>query len=349
MMEEVLFLLHKPIFLLTLLWLLCSSLLQAQSADTLYFKTGLKLSGEFDHLERGMISFSSDELDDQDISTYKISTLTASSSSYRITTIRNMVYYGTLGKADSGMVKILTPRDTVLLPLKELSMVAAYDTGFFHNLSGTLALGYVFTKSASLGVLNTYNDIRYFDGRFAGDLNMSGITAFTSDDTKRIREYIWLTPGYYFSPWWQVAGIFSYQRNLELGTSKRFIEGAGIGRKLLVRQHMDAQLIAGVTTVQESAFQGAFRKGRLEVPLLLQYQLYLLRDNHFQLQLAQGIFIGLNEGGRIRGEGSIRAAYDIIDTFSVNLIFYNSYDNQPPAKIFSKSDYSLVFGIGYSF
>jgi hypothetical protein len=348
-MEEVLFLLHKPLFLLTLAWLLCSGVLQAQSTDTLYFKTGLKLSGEFDHLERGMISFSSDELDDQEISSYKISTLAASSYSYRITTIRNVVYYGTLGKADSGMVKILTSQDTLLLPLKELSMVASYDTGFFHNLSGTLALGYVFTKSASLGVLNTYNDIRYFDGRFAGDLNMNGITAFTSDGTKRIREYAWLTPGYYFTPLWQVAGIFSYQRNLELGTSKRFIEGAGIGRKFLVRQHMDAQLIAGVTTVQESAFQGSFRKGRLEAPFILQYNLYLLRDNNFQLQLAQGVFVGLNEGGRIRGEGMIRAAYDIIDTFSVNFIFYNSYDNQPPAKIFSKSDYSLVFGIGYSF
>ena len=158
-MEEVLFLLYKPVFLLTLVWFLCSDVLQAQSTDTLYFKTGLKLSGEFDHLERGMISFSSDELDDQEISTYKISTLAASSYSYRITTVRNVVYYGTLGKADSGMVKILTSEDTLLIPLKELSIVASYDTGFFNNLSGTLALGYVFTKSASLGVLNTYNDI----------------------------------------------------------------------------------------------------------------------------------------------------------------------------------------------
>lgn len=348
-MEEVFSLLHKPLLLLTLVWLLCSGALQAQSADTLYFKTGLKLSGELDHMERGMISFSSDELDDQEISTYKISTLAASSYSYRITTIRNMVYYGTLAKADSGMVRILTGTDTLLLPLKELSVIASYDTGFFHNLSGTLALGYVFTKSASLGVLNAYNDIRYFDGRFTGDLNMSGITGFTSDGTKRIREYVWLTPGYYFTASWQVAGIFSYQRNLELGTSKRFIEGAGIGHQFLVRQHMDAQLIAGVVTTQESAFQGTFHKGLLEAPIILQYNLYLLKDNNFRLQLVQGVFAGLNEGGRIRGEGLIRAAYDIIDTFSVNLIFYNSYDNQPPAKIFSKSDYSLVFGIGYSF
>lgn len=330
-------------------WLFCSCALQAQSTDTLYFNTGLKLSGELDHMERGMISFSSDELNDQEISSYKISTLAASSYTYRITTTANKVYYGTLGRSDSGMVKIQTEQDTLLLPLKELSIIASYDTGFFHNLSGTVALGYVFTKSASLGVLNTYNDIRYFDGRFAGDLMISGITGFAADGTKRIREYIWLTPGYYFTASWQVAGIFSYQRNLELGTAKRFMEGAGIGRKFLTNQHMDAHLITGMVATQENALQGKLRTGMPEVPLILQYNLYLLRDNNFQLQLVQGIFAGLNEGGRIREEGMIRAAYEIIDTFSVNIIFYNSYDNQPPAKIFPKSDYSLVFGVAVSF
>lgn len=348
-MEEIGILCYKPAGLLAMLLLYCSYSLQAQSTDTLYFKSGLQLSGELDHLERGMLSFSSDDLDDQDISTYKISTLTASTYTYRITTLLHKVYYGTLGKADSGMVKIQTSRDTLLIALKELSMVASYDTGFFHNLSGTVALGYVFTRSASLGVLNTYNDIRYFDGRIGADLNISGITGFSQDGTKRVREYAWLLPGYYLDTRWQLNAIFSYQRNIELGTTKRFLEGAGASYQFLLKHHMDAGILTGLVTVQESAFQGQLKTGRLEAPLMFTYNLYLLRDNHFQVQLAQGAFFGLNEGGRIREEGWVRAAYNIISTFSVNLVFYNSFDSQPPLKIFSRSDYSLVFGVGYSF
>ncbi|SEW54730.1 Outer membrane protein beta-barrel domain-containing protein [Chitinophaga arvensicola] len=349
MMEETGFLLCKPAGLLILVLLYGCYSLRVQSTDTLYFKSGLQLSGELDHLERGMISFSSDDLDDQDISTYKISTLCASTYTYRITTLLHKVYYGTLGKADSGMVKIQTRQDTLLIQLKELSTVASYDTGFFHNLSGTVALGYVFTRSASLGILNTYNDIRYFDGRIGADLNISGITGFSEDGTKRVREYAWLVPGYYLNSHWQVNAIFSYQRNLELGTARRFIEGAGATYQFLLKHHMDAGVLAGLATVQESAFQGQLKTGRFELPLMFTYNLYLLRDNNFQLQLAQGAFFGLNEGGRIREEGWIRAAYNIISTFSVNLVFYNSFDNQPPLKIFSRSDYGLVFGVGYSF
>ncbi|PSL47668.1 uncharacterized protein DUF481 [Chitinophaga niastensis] len=341
---------YRPLFIASLvLLLLCSSKLSAQSTDTLYFSSGLTLSGELDQIKEGMISFSSDDLNDQEIERYKISTLTASSYTYRIETIRKMVYYGTLGKADSGMVKIQTAKDTLLIQLQELSQVASYDTGFFNNLSGTLALGYVFTKSAQLGVLNTYNDLTYFDGTFGAELSVTGITGFTQGGTKRIREYVWFTPGYYITPSWQAVGLFSYQRNQELGTAKRFVEGAGISNTLLVRSNMTASIIGGLVTNQESAFQGRLRTGILEAPLILKYDLFLLNDNNFRLQLVQGVFFGLNEGGRIRGEGLVRAAYDIIDSFSINLVFYNSYDSRPPLNFFTKFDYSFVFGVGYSF
>ncbi|MGN6510570.1 MAG: DUF481 domain-containing protein, partial [Chitinophaga sp.] len=145
------------------------------------------------------------------------------------------------------------------------------------------------------------------------------------------------------------AAMASYQRNISLGISRRFQEGLAIGNKFLLRPHMRAHAVTGVVLNQERSIDGDDSKVLAEIPVLLQYDLFLFSDPKISLSSSQSVFFGVTQAGRIRQDGETKLSWEIFKDFTVDLIFYNNFDNQPPAADSRKFDYSIVFGIGYEF
>jgi hypothetical protein len=56
----------------------------------------------------------------------------------------------------------------------------------------------------------------------------------------------------------------------------------------------------------------------------------------------------LNEGGRVRGEASLKMKHELINDFFVALSFSDSYDNRP-AETARSNDWNVVTSLGYSF
>jgi Protein of unknown function, DUF481 len=56
----------------------------------------------------------------------------------------------------------------------------------------------------------------------------------------------------------------------------------------------------------------------------------------------------LNEGGRVRGESSLKLRHELARNFFLEISFNDSYDNRP-AETARTNDWNLVTSLGYSY
>lgn len=322
----------------------------AQQKDTLHLYNNSVLSGELKNIKLGRMTFDADDVGLVNIKLEKIKSIKAVSKKFRIETVGRQIYYGNLlPPSTPGEIAIVTDTGAVLLRIEAVSQLSYYTKGLFQQLEGNVSVGYNYTRSSELGRFNVDGTLSFFGKRTEVNLTASTITSFVGDSTSRDRENVGLQGFYYFHPKWFAAAMASYQRNISLGISRRFQEGLAIGNKFLLRPHMRAHAVTGIVLNQERSIDGDESKVLAEIPLLLQYDLFLFSDPKISLSSSQSVFFGVTQAGRIRQDGETKLSWEIFKDFTVDLIFYNNFDNQPPAADSRKFDYSIVFGIGYEF
>ncbi len=166
----------------------------------------------------------------------------------------------------------------------------------------------------------------------------------------REREDVNLQVLYDLTPIFFPAVTLAYERNMQLGLVRRFAQSAGMGAKLLVNPWIHARVVTGIVFNQERYVDGRTSSNLKEVPVTLFFNAFKFTSpSYISLSTTQSLFFGINQNGRTRLEGETRLAWEIISDFNVNITFYNSYDSRPSVAANGTSDYSMVFGVGYTF
>lgn len=160
--------------------------------------------GEILRIKLGVISFDPDDANDITVQLQKLETLSAISRVFRIETIHNQVYYGRLiPHLKTSMVKIIAEgRDTVEIPLEDISVVYPFQDSFFKRFSGNIALGYTYTRSSNFGRLNFDTKISYTSKKEELNFSASGIYTFTDTSIGRDLEDATLKYNYYLKSGW---------------------------------------------------------------------------------------------------------------------------------------------------
>ena len=142
--------------------------------------------------------------------------------------------------------------------------------------------------------------------------------------------------------------VLKYQRNLELGLSRRWQEALGIAREFFISNRQLAITTTGVAVNQEMNTD-EFEHGSVEALIAVKYDFYSFIRPSLTFSLAESGFISLTETGRVRLDGEVNIEYELVTDFFVTGQFYHNYDSRSPATGQPNVDYGFVAGLRFKF
>ena len=340
----------KKLICLLLLGIISGKLVSQTLKDTLFFKNGSMILGEIKTIRLGVISFDPDDANDITVELRNLRTITAPGVIFRIETTDDHVLYGKLfPNAKPGYVTIVGEKDTTEWLLEGISVLYPYKDAFWDRISGSVGLGYSYTRSSDFGRVNYDLSAKYVTKKDEISFNVNGIYSTTDTGFTRDQENAELKYNYYVGPTWFLTAFLSYQRNLELGISKRYQEGLGVGNKFLTTNHVYGWLRTGVAINQQTSTDDLKSGTLTELFGQVQFNFFRFTAPKISLDFSQAVFYSLSQSDRIRNSGQTNLSWELITDFNLNLEFYNNYDSKPPATAASTFDFGIVFGVSYKF
>lgn len=341
----------KKFILTYIAMLFCAQLLSQNSKDTIFFINGTMVIGELKKVKLGVVTFNPDDANDITVQLRKVRTISGYTKVFRVETITHDVYYGKLVSSDSlNYTRLDTGAGPSLLMLLEnISVLYPFENSFKERFSGSVGLGYSYTRSSNFGRANYDGRLSYSAKREELTLSVSGVYTITDSSFSRDHEDYSLKNNYYFSPTWFGTMLLAYQRNIELGLQRRYQEGLGAGNKFFTNKYIYAWVRSGVVFNQEISTEQVSSGTLTEVFAQLEFNLFRFTKPEIKFNFAQTFYYSLSQKDRFRSDGDSNLSWEIFNDFNLTLTFYTNYDSKPPVPEYPQFDYGIVFGVSYSF
>jgi hypothetical protein len=326
------------------------NLLSQVIKDTIFFRNGSIIIGEVKMIRLGIITFDPDDANDITVQLIKLKTISASGVIFRVETTSDHVYYGRLiPSLKRGFVTIVQARDTVQQEIEKISVLYPFKDDFLERFSGNVGLGYTYTRSSNFGRINFDLSANYVTRKDEISFGATGIYSMSDTSFSRDQEDVNFKYNYYVGPTWFLTAFVSYQRNLELGISRRYQQGAGVGNKFITTQHIYGWLRTGVAINQQQSTDGVKSGTLTELFGQVQFNFFRFTIPKISFDFSQTLYYSLSQKDRIRNSGQTNLSWEVISDFDLNLGFYNNYDSKPPASAASTFDFGIIFGVSYKF
>lgn len=334
--------------LLIILILISISVFAQDRKDTIFFNNGTMVIGKLKKIRMGVVTFDPDDANDITVQLRKVRGLSAIREIYRVETIDRQVLYGIISPDTvPQFVKIGFGANEEIYHVEEIAGLYPFSNDFKQNFSGSIGLGYNYTRSSSFGRVNFDAAVNYVSKRHEASFTLSGIYSQTDSGFTRDREDLNIRDNYYFSSTSFITPFYVYQRNLEVGIDSRHQLGFGAGNKFITNKKMFAWARGGFVVNQEKSTEGTYSGLLTEAFAQTQFNLFKFTKPEVKLNFTQTVYLGLTDAGRVRTDGQIDLSWEIITDFKLSLQFYNNYDSRPPSAGVSNVDYGIVFGLKY--
>ncbi|HTE23304.1 DUF481 domain-containing protein [Flavitalea sp.] len=330
--------------------LFCGSAYSQALKDTLFFSNGSVIVGKLESVKLGVVLFDPDDANDITVQLRRLKTISANRKIFRIETVAEEVHFGTmLAHPDMNKVYVATSLDTLIINVEDISVLYAFDQTIAERFSGSVGLGYTYTKSSGFGRLNFDAKIKYTSKKAELSLATLGIYTIYDSLLSREKEEVSIKYNYYFIRKWFATAFVVYQRNLELGLERRYQEGLGIGNKFITSKHVYSWARSGVVINQERGTDDINSGVLTELFGQLEINFFRFAKPKINVLLAENFYYSLSQTGRFRNDGSLNVTWEIFKDFNLSLEPYNNYDSKPPISGGDKFDFGIVFGINYKF
>jgi len=335
---------------LTICLCLLQFTLRAQvSKDTLFFNNGSMVIGKLKKIRLGIITFDPDDANDITVQQRKVRGVSARSEVFRIETIRKKLLYGVIiPDTVPQFVKVGFGTSIETLHVEEMFNAYPFSDKFMQNFSGSLGLGYSYTRSSGFGRFNMDGNQQYRSKKHEVSTTLSWIYSQTDTGFTREREDLNIRDNYYFSPASFITGFIAYQRNMEIGLRRRFQEGLGVGNKFVTTKSMYALARGGLVLNQEQSLEGKNSGLLTEAFTQLQFNVFRFSKPEVNLNFRQTLYVGITEAGSFRTDGQVDLSLELISDLKLSLQLYNNYDSRPPTAGVSRMDYGIICGIKYT-
>jgi hypothetical protein len=323
----------------------------APKTDVVMLLNGDRLTGEVKGMQQGQLEFKTDAAGTLFIEWNKIASL--KTNQFLQVELENGVRMGG-NVPEPGQGRTLRLAGDEVSPQQE----AAFDEivrldpiehgRILTRLDGYVTAGYNFTKA---------NELQQFT--FTGGLNtrserhewsIDGSSTVTSqegnDDTSRYSIEGWWRN--FMPERWFLQGFGGFESNDELALDLRTMVGAAYGRYVVQTQKREWATYAGLAYSLEN-YQGEDTQDSAEAVLGTQYSFFRYDEPEASLDAMLNVYPSLTEGGRVRGEGSLRSRYEIVKDLFFEISLYGSYDSDPGEQALSNYDYGLTTSLGFTF
>jgi hypothetical protein len=322
--------------------------LAAPKTDVLVLRNGDRLTGEVQKLERGRLTFKTDDAGTPEIEWDKIVSLTAQAR-FDVDDIEGQRHVGSLGSGDApGMLRITSGAASADVRMSDVVRVRRIGETFWQRLDGSVDAGASYTSASELFALDVAAKVGVEKPGF--ELTADGSANLTVqpevDDTRR--SILTLAYRRRIPRRWLALASSQLEQNRELGFDLRASAGLGGGRYLVLRPR--ARLLAGtgLSLNRERPVEGESTTN-VELTAVLAYDRFSHDFPKIDVSVTAIGFASLSEAGRWRLELDVRLKRELVSNFYATLRGYESYDSRPPAAAAETSDYGLTFALGWTF
>ena len=344
----------RPLAFALLAYQLAVPALAAEKTDVLVLINGDKITGEIEEMSYGQLTYKTDHIGTLYVKWDKVVSLTTTQVlQIELADGRRFFGQAPLTASTKAALRLIITSEGVSTPIEiamsDIVRVATTDEGkpFFKRLDGSISAGYSFTRANSAGVANLSWDvgsrdrIRRWDVAFDGQVN-SQSSAPTSQRAALIFSVErFMADRYYYE------SALQFSRNEELGLDLRSLIGATYGRYLVQQSGREWRAGAGLAASREIDTAGE-KRSNLEAQFTTSFRLFRLDFPKTNVIAVLTLLPSLNEWGRLRGEGVIKARHEFLHDLFLELALHDSYDNMP-AEGAKSNDWSLTTSFGYSF
>jgi hypothetical protein len=327
----------------------------AERTDVVVLDNGDRITGEVLQLASGQLKFKTDHLGTLYIDwTHIVSLTTAQRLNIELLDGKRLHGAAPDAASSAGAIRLLSeqpgqapaPTEVPITDVADLRRITAGDV-WYHRLDGDVSLGYSYTSANGVqtadfsGNVGTRNSKREWKISLDMEMTHQDTAPSTQRDSLVLSIDTFLPNRYYRETELQ------FERNEELGLDLRSLIAQTFGRYFVQRQGFEWRAGAGLAVSTETGSNGDKRQA-VWVPLTT--DLYMFRWDHPKTNVAANLAVlpALNEGGRVRGQASLKLKHELINDLFLEISFSDSYDNQP-AETARTNDWNVVTSLGYSF
>ena len=316
--------------------------------DVVVLKNGDHLTGEVDQLDRGRLTFKTDDMGTVEIEWDNVRSVTATAP-FDVDDLGGNLYLGSLAPGPvEGQLLIAWAGRTDTVDLLQIMRIRRLHTSFWRRLDGSLDVGASYTSASELFKADVAGNIGV--ERPGYEVSLDGTSTLSSqpevEDTRRSL----LSLGYArrFPGRWVALVKGQFEQNRELGFDLRSSAAVAGGRYVVQGQSNRLLAGAGVSVNRERPTEGESTTN-VEATVLLHFDRFSYDFPNVDVAVVAGGFASLNHGGRYRVELDVRLKREIVRDFYATLRGYESYDSRPATEGAPLNDYGITFALGWSF
>ena len=314
--------------------------------DVVVVASGVEYRGEVKELQRAKLKLDTDAADNIYIEWDKVRALTARGP-FEIELETGALYFGSIEPAaDSGRARIVEFNRTIDVPFDSIVTITQIEATFWARVDGNLEIGFNFAKANQTLNLSSKANVVYRGRRVEHRLVASAFVQSSDDSETSRRLTITAQSTRQLADHW-LAGLYGgLERNDELGLDLRATIAAVGGRVLERTNHVDWQVLAGLSWNREQFTGEGEASTTYELPIGSTFDWFVYGDDETALNVTFSLYPSLSDFGRIRGNLDVSLRKDILKDFYVSLSGYDSFDSRPPVEA-EKNDYGVSFTVGY--
>jgi hypothetical protein len=321
----------------------------AAKTDVVVLRNGDTITGEITELDRGRLTFKTDDVGTLAIEWDKVKSVTASAM-FEVHELGGGQYFGALrpGPLDAELSVVPVAGVEKVLPLWRVVKIERLGATVWQRLDGSVDAGVSYTSSSEL--LTVDLAARVMLNRPGHGFGLDGSSTLTrqpdADETSRNNltfSYRRRRPGH-----WAEFAQAQAEQNKELGFDLRASLTGGAGRYVLQGRRHDLLTVLGLRLNREKPLEGE-STNNLEAALGLSFDRFSYDFPKVDVYATVSGFASLTDWGRVRAELDVRIKREILRDFTVSLRVYESYDSRPVTEGAARNDYGGSFGLGWTF
>ncbi len=325
---------------------------RAQMADTVILRSGNLVIGEVQTLNRGDLSFDTDEMDVVEIDWEEIALIT-SGQFFEVLLVSGEEFFGSLASADTGMLVIVGAMRADTVPFPEVVGIRTIERRFWARTNGFVDLGADLAKANRLRSLLVKARFNYAGQEWGLELSgesywqrQQSVSAEGDTTTQRTsRNKYSLAGSRFLGARWAITGSGQGEQDEEFFLDLRFL-GVVTGSFWIVRNRgVELSVSAGaVLNKEQYVDEDPATSGEIQLGSVLD----AFDVGDIDIYTALTTYVNPADDGRLRLHFDARIAWEIISDFTVGLNVTERFDSKPGSETAGKRNYQYTFSIGWS-
>lgn len=315
--------------------------------DVVTLRNGNEITCEIVSLQRGKLKVKTDDMGTVNIEWDKIASLTAPGL-FEIEDLSGHLYYGPLETVPEKGLQLATATGIETVPIPSVARLIYIEASFWKRLSGSIDIGFGYTKSSDLAQFNGDVAIKFTRPTFIAELNASSFLQRQAEVEDTTRNSLTFAYARIRENRRFVLGQISAQQNRELGYDLRAGVTGAYGTYFVRSQGNEVLGAAGLYVNREVPVEGE-SVSNLEALFAFDWANFSYDFPKTDIEIKTIFIVGLTDWGRYRADIDARVSRELFSDFNLVIKGYYNFDSQSPTTGERQDDYQVSLAIGYTF